>query len=176
MDSAGGKPAAEKRVLLGKIVGLFGVDGWVKVESYTEPRVRIFKYLPWLLKTARGETEISGVQGRAHGKGLVAALPQVEDRDAALAWLGAEIWVRRTALPKPKRGEYYWVDLEGLDVVTTDGIALGKVSHLFSTGANDVVVVRDGERERMIPFVIKQFVKEVNLDSGRITVDWDPDF
>lgn len=171
MDSAG-----PRRVLLGKIVGLFGVDGWVKVESYTEPRVRIFKYLPWSLKTAAGETEITQVQGRAQGKGLVAALPQVEDRDTALAWIGAEIWVQRSALPRAKRDEYYWVDLEGLDVVTLDGIALGKVSHLFSTGANDVIVVRGGGRERMIPFVLKQFVREVDLDSARITVDWDPDF
>jgi 16S rRNA processing protein RimM len=190
MDSAHGKSApakpvraapapdkpALKRVLLGKIVGLFGVDGWVKVESYTEPRASIFRYLPWYLETAAGETEIASVQGRAHGKGLVAALPEVEDRDAALAWMGAEIWVPRSALPRAKRGEYYWIDLEGLDVVTAAGIALGKVSHLFATGANDVLVVRDGGRERMIPFVLKQFVKEVDLESGRITVDWDPDF
>ncbi len=186
MDSASDKPAAEKptaekpaierRVLLGKIVGLFGVDGWVKVESYTEPRVRIFKYLPWSLKTGAGEIQVTQVQGRAHGKGLVALLPEVEDRDAAQVWIGAEIWVQRSALPKAKRGEYYWADLEGLDVVNLDGVAFGKVSHLFSTGANDVIVVRDGVRERLIPFVLKQFVMEVNLDSARITVDWDPDF
>ena len=171
MDSAG-----EKRVLLGKIVGLFGVDGWVKVESYTEPRARILQYRPWLLKRAGGETEIAGVRGREHGKGLIAALPQVEDRDAATALIGAEIWVRRSALPRAKRGEYYWVDLEGLDVVCADGVGLGKVSHLFSTGANDVLVVRDGKRERLIPFVPGQFVRNVDLDSARITVDWDPDF
>jgi len=181
MDSAGDKAAAEKpdadkRVQLGKIVGLFGVDGWVKLESYTEPRVRIFKYLPWFLKTQAGEIQVTQVQGRAHGKGLVALLPQVEDRDAAQAWIGAEISVQRSALPRAKRGEYYWTDLEGLDVFTVDGIALGKVSHLFSTGANDVIVVREGGRERLIPFVLNQFVWEVNLDSARITVDWDPDF
>jgi 16S rRNA processing protein RimM len=171
MDSAG-----DKRVLVGRIVGLFGVDGWVKVESYTEPRERILKYRPWLVKSAAGETEIAQVRGRTQGKGLVAALPQVEDRDAAVAWVGAEIWVRRSALPRAKRGEYYWVDLEGLDVVTCDDVALGKVSHLFATGANDVLVVRDGERERMIPFVLEQFVREVDLASSRIVVDWDPEF
>jgi len=186
MDSAGEKPAAgkpaaggpdsDRRILLGKIVALFGVDGWVKVESYTEPRMRIFKYLPWCLKTQAGETQIAQVQGRAHGQGLVALLPQVEDRNAAQAWIGAEVWVQRSALPKAKRGEYYWADLEGLDVVNLDGVAFGKVSHLFSTGANDVIVVRDGGRERLIPFVLKQFVTEINLDSARITVDWDPDF
>ena len=171
MDAAG-----DKRLLLGKIVGLFGVDGWVKVESYTEPRAQIFKYRPWLLKQAGGEAEVDGVHGRAQGKGLVATLPGVADRDAAADLIGAEIWVRRSALPRARRGEYYWADLEGADVVTTEGMVLGKVSHLFATGANDVMVVRDGERERMIPFVLKKFVHEVDLNAGRITVDWDPDF
>ncbi len=171
MDAAG-----DKRLLLGKIVGLFGVDGWVKVESYTEPRTQIFKYRPWLLMRPGGETEIDGAQGRVQGKGLVANLPEVSNRDAAAELIGAEIWVRRSALPRAKRGEYYWVDLEGVDVVTTEGVVLGKVSHLFATGANDVLVVRDGERERMIPFVLKKFVLEVDLNAGRITVDWDPDF
>jgi len=168
--------AGDKRLLLGKIVGLFGVDGWVKVESYTEPRTQIFKYRPWLLKRPDGETEVDRAQGRAQGKGLVAALPGVGDRDAAADLIGAEIWVRRSALPRAKRGEYYWIDLEGVDVVTTEGMVLGKVSHLFATGANDVMVVRDGERERMIPFVLNKFVHEVDLNAGRITVDWDPDF
>ena len=171
MDAAG-----DKRLLLGKIVGLFGVDGWVKVESYTEPRVQIFKYRPWLLKRPDGEMEIDRAQGRAQGKGLVASLPGVANRDAAAELIGAEVWVRRSALPKAKCGEYYWVDLEGADVATTEGVLLGKVSHLFATGANDVMVVRDGERERMIPFVLNKFVHEVDLNAGRITVDWDPDF
>ena len=90
--------------------------------------------------------------------------------------LGATIQVRRSALSKPRRGEIYWADLEGLEVVTTEGALLGKVSHLFSTGANDVLVVRDGERERLIPYVTKQFVHAVDLQAGRITVDWDPEF
>jgi 16S rRNA processing protein RimM len=173
---ASDKPASDKRVLLGKIVGLFGVDGWVKVESYTEPRAQIFKYGPWFVTRPGGEVEIAGAQGRTQGKGLIATLPDVGDREAAAALIGAEIWVRRSALPRSRRGEYYWVDLEGADVVTTQGMPLGKVSHMFATGANDVMVVRDGERERMIPFVLKQFVLEVDLNAGRITVDWDPDF
>lgn len=161
------------RILVGRIVGLFGVDGWIKLESFTEPRVRIFKYRPWLVKVAQGEIEIDKVQGREQGKGIVAAVPGFADRDAASALIGAEIWIRRTSLPKPKRGEYYWADLEGLEVRTKDGVDLGRVSHLFSTGANDVIVVR-GERERLIPFV--KDVVEVNMDARRITVDWDPEF
>jgi len=116
------------------------------------------------------------VKGRAQGKGIVAHLPGVDNRDAAAALIGAEIRILRSALPKPKRGEYYWIDLEGLHVFNLEGVTFGKVSRLFSTGANDVLVVRDGERETLVPFVTEQFVKEVDIDGGRIVVDWDADF
>ena len=167
---------ADRLLVVGKIVGLSGVQGWVKLESYTEPRMRIFAYQPWSLSTGDGGREISGAHGREQGKGMIAALPGIADRDAAAALVGAEIRVLRSLLPKPKQGEYYWTDLEGLEVVAVDGTALGRVSHLFATGANDVLVARDGERERLIPFVHQQFVHKVDLDTGRITVDWDPDF
>jgi 16S rRNA processing protein RimM len=167
--------ADEKWVLVGRIVGLSGVRGEVKLESYTEPKAQIFRYQPWLLKSASGQSEISGCRGRAQGKGIVATLPEIGDRDQAARFVGSEIWVRRSALPRSKRGEYYWADLEGLEVVTVEGVMLGKVSHLVATGANDVLVV-SGERERLIPFVLDDYVKQVDFDAGRITVDWDPEF
>jgi 16S rRNA processing protein RimM len=173
---SGPEGSDEKKILVGKIVGLSGVRGEFKLESYTEPRTQIFRYQPWLLKSASGESEVSGGRGRAQGKGIVATLPEVNDRDAAARLIGSEIWVRRSALPRSDRGEYYWADLEGLEVVTVEGAMLGKVSHLIATGANDVLVVRGGERERLIPFVLDDYVKEVDFESGRITVDWDPDF
>jgi 16S rRNA processing protein RimM len=168
--------SAEKWVLVGKIVGVSGVRGEVKLESYTEPRTQIFGYQPWRLKYGQGEREISGCRGREQGKGVVATLPGIEDRDAAVPLVGIEIWVRRSALPRSKKGEYYWADLEGLEVGTVEGAKLGRVSHLVATGANDVLVVVDGKRERLIPFVIDDYVKEVDFESGRITVDWDPEF
>ena len=164
-------------ILLGRVVGAFGVRGEVKVESWTEPRRQIFRYQPWTLRDPQGrERELLGARGREAGKHLVAVLPGIEDRDAAEALRGTEILVPRSALPPPKPGEYYWVDLEGLAVRTVEGVPLGTVSHLFSTGANDVIVVRDHERERMIPFVQPQYVTAVDFDAGTITVDWDPDF
>jgi len=166
----------DRLLLLGKIVGLSGVRGALKLESYTQPRLRLFSYQPWQLRHAGQEREISGARGNEQGKGIVATLPDVNDRDTAAGLIGAEIWVARSALPKPKRGEYYWADLEGLDVVTPIGVVLGRVSHLFSTGANDVLVVRDGERERLIPFVLERFVRDVDFDAGRIVADWDPEF
>ncbi|GAA0238985.1 ribosome maturation factor RimM [Rhodanobacter caeni] len=169
--------AAGRRVLIGRIVGLYGVQGWLKIESWAEPRMRIFDYQPWLLSAAPGvETQVSGVKGREQGKGMVAQLPGVNDREQAAALIGSDIHVSRDQLPPPAEGEYYWVDLEGLEVVTTEDVSLGRVSHLFATGANDVVVVRDGARERLIPFVQGSYVRSVDLSAGRMVVDWDPEF
>lgn len=164
--------SADRRIVVGKIVGLYGVQGWVKLESFTQPRVQIFSYRPWFV----GEKEIDAAHGREQGKGLVAHLPGFDDRDAAATLIGAEIRIPRAALPNATPGEFYWADLEGVSVVSKQGVALGTVSHLFSTGANDVMVVKDGPRERMIPFVQGQFVESVDLEQSRITVDWDPDF
>jgi len=167
---------AGKRVLLGRIHGAFGVRGEVKLESFTDPADAIFRYQPWSLRDARGhERSIAEARGRTTAKGVVARLPGVDDRDTAEALRGSEIWVARDALPPPVPGEYYWVDLEGLRVRNLDGADFGTVSHLFSTGANDVIVVH-GDRERMIPFLVPDFVQSVDFDAGVVTVDWDADF
>jgi 16S rRNA processing protein RimM len=126
--------------------------------------------------SASGESTLEGCRGRAQGNGIVAELPGVTDRDAAAALVGSEIGVARSALPPPAPGEYYWSDLEGLEVSTVEGVSLGTVSHLLATGANDVLVVRNADRERLIPFLVGQFVTEVDLEAGRVTVDWDPEF
>lgn len=168
--------AGDRLILVGRIVGLHGVAGEVKLESYTEPRTRIFRYQPWLLSSAAGDREISGCKGREQGKGIVASLPEVTDRDRAASLVGCEIKVRRSVLQDPNADEYYWTDLEGLEVATIEGVSLGRISHLLSTGANDVMVVRDGERERLLPFVLDDYVKTVDFAAGRVTVDWDPEF
>lgn len=166
-----------RRVLIGRIVGLYGVQGWLKIESWAEPRMRIFDYQPWLLSTESGaETQISGAKGRQQGKGMVAQLPGIDDREQAAALIGMDIHVAREQLPPPGKDEYYWVDLEGLEVVTTEDVPLGRVSHLFATGANDVVVVRDGARERLIPFIQGSYVRLVDMSAKRMVVDWDPEF
>ena len=166
-----------RRILLGRVSGALGLRGEVKLESWTEPRPAIFGYQPWTLRDARGqERQVEGVRGHEQGKHLVAKFPGVDDRTAAEALRGLEIHVPREALPPPKPGEFYWADLEGLRVVTVDGVDLGNVSHLFATGANDVLVARDSERERMIPFVRPQFITGIDLDARTITVDWDPEF
>ncbi len=167
----------ERRVLLGRIVGVHGVHGAVKLESFTEPRLAIFGYRPWLLERKPDCFDaIAGAQGHAQGKGIVATLPEVTDRDVAATWVGASVWVPRDALPELPPGEFYQTDLEGLQVVNTAGEDLGRVTELFDNGAHTVLATRDaGGRERLIPYVAEAYVKSVDLDAGRITVDWDKD-
>ena len=165
-----------RMIQVGKVHGAFGVRGEVKLESFTEPRSAIFRYQPWVLRDARGiERECEGAKGRETPKGVVATLPGVEDRDGAEATRGLEVFVPREALPPPRPGEYYWVDLEGLRVRNVDGVDFGVVSHLFSTGANDVLVAQ-GDRERMVPFVVPDYIVSIDFDTSLVTVDWDPDF
>jgi 16S rRNA processing protein RimM len=166
--------SADRLILLGCISGVFGVRGEIKIESWTDPRDAIFRYQPWTMLLNGVSSRLAGLRGRAHGPGLVANVPGIADRDAAEQLTGSEIFVSRSVLPPPKAGEYYWVDLEGLQVTTTEGLALGTVSHLFDTGANHVVVVK-GDRERLIPFV-QPYLVSVDFDQARIMVDWDPDF
>ena len=165
----------ERRILLGRVLGAFGVRGEMKLKSFTDPASMLLKYQPWILIHRGVEREVSGARGRDTNKGVVLTLPDVEDRDAAEAMADAEVWVPRASLPKPKPGEYYWVDLEGLRVVNREGIELGKVSYLFETGANDVMVVA-GDRDRLIPFLTEQFILEVDFEAELVTVDWDADF
>jgi 16S rRNA processing protein RimM len=170
-------PDSRQRMLtVGRLHGAFGVRGEVKLESFTDPLRAIANYQPWTLRDARGVArECEGVRVREGGKGLIATLPGIEDKDAADALRGVEILVPRSALPPPADGEYYWVDLEGLRVVNLEGADFGTVSHLFSTGANDVLVAQ-GERERMIPFVVPEYIRSVDFAAGVVTVDWDADF
>jgi 16S rRNA processing protein RimM len=170
--------ARKRRVLLGRIVGVYGVRGEVKIESFTEPRLRIFDYQPWLLERDSGEVEeVRDVRGRAQGKGVVAALVGVSDRDRAANLMGANIFVPRAALPPAAEGEVYQSDLEGLEVVNPAGVSLGRVSHLFETGANQVLVSRQEDgREHLIPYVPELYIQSVDLEARRIVVDWDPDF
>lgn len=167
--------ASEQIVTVGRVAGLFGVSGWLRIYSYTQPRENILGYGEWYLAAGGQWQPASLEQGQRQGKGVVAKLAGIDGRDQARQWLGSTIAVARSALPEPEAGEYYWVDLEGLRVRTVDGAELGVVDHLFATGANDVLVVR-GERERLVPFVLDEVVERVDSQAGVIEVDWDPEF
>ena len=168
---------ADRWVVLGKVSGVYGVAGWVKVFSYTQPLEGILDYRNWYLAgpSSSQRRPVSLRVGRRQGKSIVASLDECEDRDRATALVGFEIAVPRTDLPSIAADEYYWADLIGLRVVAADGVDLGRVDHLLETGANDVMVVR-GERERLIPFLPERVVRQVDVESGTIRVDWDSEF
>ncbi|RMH21934.1 MAG: ribosome maturation factor RimM [Gammaproteobacteria bacterium] len=169
-------PASSDLIEIGRISGIYGVRGWVRVFSYTQPRSNIFNYSPWILKSAEGQQIYTLNQGRKHGKTLVAQLEGITDRESARTLLNIPVFVERDQLPPSEEGKFYWHDLYDLVVFNTENILLGQVSHLVETGANDVMVVRDHNNERLIPFILGDVVMKVDLQQKQIIVDWDPDF
>lgn len=165
--------SADDNIALGYISAVHGIKGWVKIHSWTRPMEAILRYQPWLLGEDRKPVKI--VDGRKQGKGLAALLPGFEDREQAARLVGTQVFVRREQLPATQKDEYYWSDLEGLEVKTTSGELLGRVEKLMETGANDVLVIR-GKREHLVPFIQGQYVTRVDLEEGLIEVDWDPEF
>lgn len=173
--AATGAVALPVEVTLGRVASPFGVKGWVKVKSYTEPLEGILRYPEWHIEAPGADRRVMRlVEGRRHGEMVVARLAGVDDREAAAALLHCEVRVPRAALPEPGPGQYYWADLVGLEVVTLEGVGLGRVDHFVETPANPIMVVL-GERERWLPLV-PQHLKRVDLAAGQVVVDWDPDF
>jgi 16S rRNA processing protein RimM len=162
--------------VMGRIVAPFGVQGWVKVRTYTEQAASLGEYPRWLLRTREGWREVRPEGFRVQSKGPVAKLEGCDDREAADGLRGADIAVLREELGEAEDGSHYWVDLVGLEVVDADGSALGKVTSLFESGETSVLVVRqEPAKERMIPFVA-DYVKGVDREARRITVDWKADY
>jgi len=161
-------------VILGRISGLFGVRGWVKVYSYTEPREAVLDYDRWLLSGKTGWQEATVAEGQRHGKTVIVRIDGYDDRDQAAGLIGTDIGIPRDEMPEANDDQYYWSDLEGLSVIHRDGTELGKVDHLLETGANDVMVVK-GDTERLVPFVMDKVVLGVDLAKGEIRVDWEWD-
>lgn len=155
----------------------FGIDGWVHVRSYTEPAENVLRYRPWWLRGAAGAKgwQVATVETRIHAGGIVAGIGGFQNREAAASLRGTEVGVEAAALPAPGAGEYYWQDLVGLQAVTACGQPLGQVARLFPTPAHDVLVLADGERERLVPFA-KRTVLDVNLAGSRLVLDWQPDW
>ncbi len=171
MSASSPERAAPQWLAIGRIVGVFGVKGWVKIESYTEPREAILNYPEWHLdRPASGARRI--LTGRKHGRQVVASLEHIEDRDAARELVGATITVQRSALPELKPREYYRADLIGLRVVNEQGLVLGHVEHFIDTPAHAVMVVR-GSREHLLP-VTPQHLRRVDFVAGEIRVEWTP--
>ncbi len=182
--------AFEQMVVMGRIVAPYGVYGWLKIVPDTEALDGLLDYDRWWVGKAPDWREVTVEQAKLHNDVLLVKLANINDRDLAFALKGQLIAVPRAALPAPEADEYYWSDLIGLSVHNLQGIAFGRITQVFETGANDVLVVReehatpvqgkDGKmhaevRERLIPFT-SEAVPEVDLEAGTVLVDWDAEF
>ncbi len=164
-------------LVIGRIQGAFGVQGWIRLTSYTDPADNILRYSPWLLQENSSWRSLDVLSAKAQRNGFVARIADVEDRDEAASLRGRLIGIDAAALPQAENNEFYWRDLVGLRVLNLGGETIGRVLELMATGANDVLVVAledpfgtPGAKE-LIPFH-RQFVPEVDLEAGTLTVDW----
>ena len=172
-------------VPVGTVGRAHGVRGWVRVRSDMEPAEALLRHDTWLVERAGGWQPVSVLSARPQGGALVAHLEGFEDRGAAAGLTGARLGLPRGALPDLDDGQYYWADLIGLEVLDEAGNSLGTVREMIETGANDVMVVRPSGRapapggrrpaaagDRIVPFLVGDVVREVDLDAGRIRVSW----
>lgn len=174
-----------KRIILGYISSVFGVKGWLKIRSNARPMENILNYPRWILNRNGDIKTVEVDQARPHGKALVAHIVGCDDRERARRYCDYQITVNADEMPEPEDDEIYWHQLESLDVFSCnaegDNVLLGKVSHLMETGANDVLVVRPSKgsidrRERLVPWLTRSVVLDVNPEKGFVRVDWDPEF
>ncbi|MCY4039838.1 MAG: ribosome maturation factor RimM [Gammaproteobacteria bacterium] len=159
-------------VIVGRFGAPYGIKGWLRVTSFTDPADNIRNYRPWLVDFGAGLGEITLINFRALSKGFAVHVEGVADREAAIDWRGREISVAADQLPEVAADEIYWKDLIGLAASTPDGTPIGRVSQLLPAGSHDVLVI---DREAcevpiMVPFH-REYVRQVDLDQGKLVAD-----
>jgi 16S rRNA processing protein RimM len=159
-------------ISVGKIGSTYGVQGWIKVLSFTEPLTNIFDYSPWYLESANGWQPMQVTGHREHGRSIIVKLADYDTPERSRLLAGKIIAVPRSKLPTLDTGTYYWHDLEGLTVINQHGEILGKVVYLLATGSNDVLVVK-GKKEHAIPYLLNDVIIGIDLASKVIRVNWD---
>ncbi|MCP1340457.1 ribosome maturation factor RimM [Idiomarina sp. M1R2S28] len=170
-----------EQIVVGRIGAVYGVKGWLKVQSFTDDPESIFEYSPWLL-SQKTERELKVVEWRRHNNGLIARLEGISDRDEAARLTGADICITADELPALADDEFYWRDLIGMRVVNTNGYDMGVVEQIMPTASNDVLVVKAnsndgfGKSERLIPFIQSEYVTAVDKEAKQIQVEWPSDF
>ena len=164
----------EKKLLVGKINGFFGVQGWVKIFSYTKPRKNILEYYPWYFVDNGTYKVIEITTGREQSKTIVAHAKGIDNRDQASQLIGKDLYIDKDQLPKLDGDEHYWHELNGFRVINKNGVDLGVVNYLVDTGSNNVIVTK-GDKEHWIPY-IEPYLVSIDKQNRVITVDWDENF
>lgn len=165
----------DNKVIMGRFASPHGVVGEIKVVSFTEPKTNLLDYHDWFVQHQGHWCPITIQKGKAHGQFLVVKIKGIDDRDQVHLYTNDLIALERERLPDLADNTHYWTDLVGLTVVNMADVQLGIVDSLIATGANDVLVVKQGATERLIPYT-SQTVKSVKLNEKRIVVDWEAEW
>ena len=166
----------DKKIYLGKITGVHGIKGWLKIQSFSSPPENILNYPLWIISNRGQEGFYSVEQGRKHSNKIIVKLERIDDRTKAESLINSKIKIRRSELPKLSNESHYWSDLEGLSVLNSEETLIGIVDSLIETGANDVMVVNTTKDKRiLIPFVMHEIIKEVSIELNYVKVDWSID-
>jgi 16S rRNA processing protein RimM len=169
---------ASSLTVMARLGAAYGVKGWMKLISFTDPPENILAYKHFLVKKGSGTETIVIDKSQEHGKGFIAHVKGCDDREQTRFFTGKDLLVNEEQLPELENDEFYWHQLEGMTVVNLQQENLGKVSRMLETGANDVMVVTAtndsiDDRERLIPWLKETVIQDINLESEKITVDWD---
>jgi 16S rRNA processing protein RimM len=166
-----------KSVIIGSLGRAFGVQGWLHVNSFTDPKENILKLIPWQINRNGIWQSLTIETSRHQGNDIVVKLADCSDRDIASTYTNCQIAIPRKQLPTLTKNEYYWTDLEGLKVINHENLELGIVESLFATPANDIMIVKTdmSKKQHLIPF-IKNVIREVDLENRAIYIAWDKDF
>lgn len=164
----------DNKIVMGKIASPYGVRGWSKVVSFTDPFDNLLNYSNWEIKHQNHWQPVTVEKCKTHGKWLIVKLSGCNDREQAKHYTNDLIAINRNDLIQPKANEYYWSDLIGLTVITVEGVSLGIIDSIMETGANDVIVVTNQDNRQILVPYIKQVVKSVDLNNKKMIVDWDP--
>lgn len=162
-------------IVVGRFGRAHGIKGFVTVHSFTDPRDNILRYTDWHAYIGKQWQPLKLLRVEINDKTILAQIEGYHEREQVADLTNIEIAIRREQLPTLKPGEYYWHELIGMNVVNQQGASLGKVVEIMPTGANDVLIV-EGEKRHLIPYLPDQFIADINSSQRLITVDWDADF
>lgn len=162
-------------VIVGRLGRAHGIKGLITVHSFTEPRDNILQYTDWHVYLDNAWRKLKILRVETHDKLILVQIEGYWEREQLAALTNTDIAISRKQLPLLEAGEYYWHELVGMQVIDQQGQIFGTVTEIMPTGSNDVLVV-EGEKRHLIPYLPGQFVIDINPDQRLITVDWDMDF
>jgi len=173
--------AADKKVVVARIGKAHGLKGWLRLNSFTSPAQNLLDYQEFIIKQDGQEKPLKLEEYRQQADKLLGKFEGFDVPETARQLTGLDLYITSAALPDLDEGEYYWHELQGLEVFNLQQQRYGKVVRLVETGANDVMVVKPDaesidERERLIPYLRESVIKAVDLEAGTVTVDWEADY